>query len=292
MVNAFRERRALALTLTDTKTAVKKLHHIVNCVVGVIILIIWLLILGITTVHLLGFLATQLLLVVFIFGNTCKTMFESIIFLFVMHPFDVGDRCEIDGVQMVVEEMNILTTVFLRFDNQKITYPNTVLATMCIGNYYRSPDMGESIDIGIHLSTPAEKLAIFKQKITGFIQGKLDYWYPAPMVVVRDVDEMNRLKVSIWCQHRMNHQDMGERYARRAGIVEEMIKVMKLSIECFHWMSTFATYQLQLCNLLVSLRLGLTHKKFSSFFYCGILLLKILFWVLPIKLWCIHQHAS
>ncbi|KAI3834283.1 hypothetical protein MKX03_030090 [Papaver bracteatum] len=232
VVNAFRERRALALTLTDTKTAVKKLHHIVNCVVGVIILIIWLLILGITTIHLLGFLATQLLLVVFIFGNTCKTMFESIIFLFVMHPFDVGDRCEIDGVQMVVEEMNILTTVFLRFDNQKITYPNTVLATMCIGNYYRSPDMGESIDIGIHLSTPAEKLAIFKQKITGFIEGKLDYWYPAPMVVVRDVDEMNRLKVSIWCQHRMNHQDMGERYARRAGIVEEMIKVMKdLEIE-------------------------------------------------------------
>lgn len=101
MVNAFRERRALALTLTDTKTAVKKLHHIVNCVVGVIILIIWLLILGITTVHLLGFLATQLLLVVFIFGNTCKTMFESIIFLFVMHPFDVGDRCEIDGVQVI-----------------------------------------------------------------------------------------------------------------------------------------------------------------------------------------------
>lgn len=79
-------------------------------------------------------------------------MFESIIFLFVMHPFDVGDRCEIDGVQviffteyylsflemallnvfsrnsfslkfqMVVEEMNILTTVFLRFDNQKLIY--------------------------------------------------------------------------------------------------------------------------------------------------------------------------
>ncbi|MCL7047670.1 hypothetical protein MKW94_009313 [Papaver nudicaule] len=232
VVNAFRERRALALTLTDTKTAVKKLHHIVNCIVAIVILIIWLLILGITTVHLLVLISSQLLLVVFIFGNTCKTMFEAIVFLFVMHPFDVGDRCEIDGVQMVVEEMNILTTVFLRFDNQKITYPNTILATMCIGNYYRSPDMGESIDVGIHLSTPAEKLAIFKQKITGFIEGKLDYWYPSPMVVVRDVDEMNRLKVSIWCQHRMNHQDMGERYSRRAGIVEEMIKIMKdLEIE-------------------------------------------------------------
>ena len=35
------------------------------------------------------------------FGNTCKTTFEAIIFLFVMHPFDVGDRCEVDEVQVI-----------------------------------------------------------------------------------------------------------------------------------------------------------------------------------------------
>lgn len=34
------------------------------------------------------------------FGNTCKTAFEAIIFVFVVHPFDVGDRCLIDGVQV------------------------------------------------------------------------------------------------------------------------------------------------------------------------------------------------
>ncbi|CAK8561460.1 unnamed protein product [Lathyrus sativus] len=51
-----------------------------------------------------------------------------------MQPFDVGDRCEIDTVQMVVEEMNILTTVFLRYDNLKITIPNSVLATKATQN--------------------------------------------------------------------------------------------------------------------------------------------------------------
>ncbi|KAJ6423515.1 hypothetical protein OIU84_024472 [Salix udensis] len=129
VVNAFRERRALALTLNDTKTAVNKLHRMVNFLVGIIIAVIWLLILGIATSKFLLFLSSQLLLVAFIFGNTCKAVFESIIFLFVIHPFDVGDRCEIDGVQMVVEEMNILTTVFLRCDNQKIIITNSVLAT-------------------------------------------------------------------------------------------------------------------------------------------------------------------
>jgi mechanosensitive ion channel protein 4/5/6/7/8/9/10 len=100
-VNAFRERKALALTLNDTKTAVNKLNQMVNVVVGIIVFVLWLLILGIATTHFFVFLSSQLLLAVFVFGNTLKTVFEAIVFLFVMHPFDVGDRCEIEGVQVV-----------------------------------------------------------------------------------------------------------------------------------------------------------------------------------------------
>ncbi|CAI9753365.1 unnamed protein product [Fraxinus pennsylvanica] len=208
VVNAFRERRALALSLNDTKTAVNKLHHILNVLVGTVIVIIWLLILKVATTHFFIFLSSQLLLVVFMFGNTCKTTFEAIIFLFVMHPFDVGDRVEIDGVQMVVEEMNILTTVFL------------------------SPDMGDAIDFVIHVSTPGEKIALMKERITRYIENRSDHWYPAPLVVIRDVEDMNRLKWSVWPNHTINHQDMGERWLRRALLVEEMVKIFReLDIE-------------------------------------------------------------
>nr|XP_043631636.1 mechanosensitive ion channel protein 6-like [Erigeron canadensis] len=232
VVNVFRERRALALSLNDTKTAVNKLHQMLNVVVVILIIVIWLLILKVATTHFFIFLSSQLLLVVFVFGNTCKTTFEAIIFLFVMHPFDVGDRCEIDSVQMVVEEMNILTTIFLRFDNQKISYPNSVLATKPIANYYRSPDMGDAIDFVIHVSTPVEKVALMKERITSYIENKSDHWYPAPMIVVRDVEDLNRLKISVWISHRMNFQDMGERWQRRALLVEEMIKIFRaLDIE-------------------------------------------------------------
>ncbi|KAI3797022.1 hypothetical protein L1987_39712 [Smallanthus sonchifolius] len=232
VVNVFRERRALALSLNDTKTAVNKLHQMLNVVVGILIIVIWLLILKVATTHFFIFLSSQLLLVVFVFGNTCKTTFEAIIFLFVMHPFDVGDRCEIDTVQMIVEEMNILTTVFLRYDNQKIIYPNSVLATKPIANYYRSPDMGDAIDFCIHVSTPVEKVALMKERITSYIENKSDHWYPAPLIVVRDVEDLNRLKISIWLSHRMNFQDMGERWQRRALLVEEMIKIFRdLDIE-------------------------------------------------------------
>ncbi|KAM7252518.1 hypothetical protein ACFE04_024401 [Oxalis oulophora] len=227
VVNAFRERRALALTLNDTKTTVNKLHRFVNGLVIVIIIIIFLLVLEIATTKLLLFLSSQLILVAFVFGNTCKTVFESIIFLFVMHPFDVGDRCEIDGVQMIVEEMNILTTVFLRFDNQKIMYPNSVLLTKSIGNFYRSPDMGDAVEFCVHVATPADKIALMRQKIASYIENKKDHWYPAPTIVLRDVDQLNMIRIAVWMTHRMNHQNMGERFMRRSLLLDELIKIFR-----------------------------------------------------------------
>jgi len=51
--------------------------------------------------------------------------------------------------QMVVEEMNILTTVFLKYDNEKIFYPNSVLSTKPISNFYRSPEMSDSVEFAV-----------------------------------------------------------------------------------------------------------------------------------------------
>lgn len=66
---------------------------------------------------------------------------------------------------MVVEEMNILTTVFLRYDNLKIIYPNSILSQRAISNFYRSPEMGDAIDFLVHIATPAEKIALIKQRV-------------------------------------------------------------------------------------------------------------------------------
>ncbi|KAJ9189496.1 hypothetical protein P3X46_000781 [Hevea brasiliensis] len=210
-------RRALALTLNDTKTAVNKLHQVVNVVVGVIILVIWLLILGIATSKFVMFMGSQIVVVSFIFGNTARTLFESIIFLFFVHPFDVGDLCEVDGRQLRVEEMNILTTIFLRDDNLKVIYHNNILATKAIGNFYRSPDMGDGVEFFIHVSTPAEKIALMKQRITSYIEGKKEHWYPNPMVILLELADLNKVKVAVWWL----------KFERRALLLDEMVKIFK-----------------------------------------------------------------
>ena len=58
-----------------------------------------------------------------------------------------------------------------------------------------------------------------------YIEHKSDHWYPAPMIIFKELEELNRVRIAIWLTHRMNHQDMGERWARRALLVEEMIKI-------------------------------------------------------------------
>ncbi|GKU88643.1 hypothetical protein SLEP1_g2880 [Rubroshorea leprosula] len=158
VVNAFWEWRVLSLTLNDTETAVKRLHHVVNVLVIIIIAAISLLIIGITTERVFLMVSTHVLSLAFKFGDT-------LIFIFVTRPYDVGDRCQIDGVQMVVEEIGILNTIFLGHDNGKIIIPNSVLARKPICNFYSSPDMGDEIEFCVHIATPVEKIDMMEQKI-------------------------------------------------------------------------------------------------------------------------------
>jgi small-conductance mechanosensitive channel len=68
-----------------------------------ILLTICFLIMGVNTQKLLVAFSSILLPSVFVFGNAARSTFESLIFLFIMHPFDVGDRIMVDNVSLVVE---------------------------------------------------------------------------------------------------------------------------------------------------------------------------------------------
>lgn len=61
---------------------------------------------------------------------------------------------------------------------------------------------------------------------------KKDHWYSDPSVILKDVDDMNRLKIAIWMRHRFNFQDMGLRWDRRESVIRETMKILReLEIE-------------------------------------------------------------
>ena len=113
-VKVYLGRRSLIHSLNDTNTAVDDLNILASAVVVIVIIIVWLLLTGFLDTKVLVFISSQLLLVGFMFGNTAKTVFEAIIFVFIVHPFDVGDRCVIDDVQVVstLNSLNICTKAY------------------------------------------------------------------------------------------------------------------------------------------------------------------------------------
>ncbi|KAL7122623.1 hypothetical protein ACP275_01G055600 [Erythranthe tilingii] len=227
VVRAYYERKSLAHSLNDTKTAVQQLHKLASAVVSVVIVVETLMVMGVASTKVIAFMITQLLLLGFTFQNMCKTVFESIVFVFVMHPFDIGDRCVIDGVQLIVEEMNILTTVFLRYDNEKIYYPNSVLITKPISNFYRSPEMGDAVNFTIDLSTPMETIVSLKKAIQMYIESKPKYWNPKHSVIVKEIENVDKMKMALCVQHTINHQNYGDRNIRITELLFELKKIFE-----------------------------------------------------------------
>ncbi|KAM6583559.1 hypothetical protein CsatB_010561 [Cannabis sativa] len=227
LVNVYLERKSLAHSLNDTKTAIEELNRLASAVVIIVIIIVWFIMMGFLTTQILVFISSQLLLIVFVFGNTAKTVFEAIVFVFVMHPFDVGDRCVVDGVQMVVEEMNILTTVFLKYDNEKIFYPNSVLSTKPISNFYRSPEMSDAVEFAIDFSTSIETIGALKEKLKLYLESKPQHWRPDHSVVVKDIKDVNKISIALYVTHTINFQNYGDKNSRRSELVLELKKIFE-----------------------------------------------------------------
>ncbi|KAL0410439.1 UNVERIFIED_CONTAM: Mechanosensitive ion channel protein 10 [Sesamum latifolium] len=227
VVKAYNERKCLAVSLNDAKTAIEELNKIGSGFVLLVIVILWLLLMELTTTKVLVFISSQLLLVVFMFGNTAKTIFEAIIFVFVVHPFDVGDRCVVDGVQMVVDEMNILSTIFLKGDNEKVCYPNAILATKPISNFNRSPEMGDAVEFAVDFNTSVESIAALKAKIKAYLESKPQHWSPNHSVQIKEIVDVNKMIMALYVSHTINFQNAGERGNRRSDLVFELKKIFE-----------------------------------------------------------------
>jgi small-conductance mechanosensitive channel len=59
-----------------------------------------------------------------------QEVLASIIFLFIKHPYDVGDRVQINKEFYIVQEINLLSTVFMDSSSAYVQAPNDVLNTL------------------------------------------------------------------------------------------------------------------------------------------------------------------
>ncbi|KAK2638678.1 hypothetical protein Ddye_026473 [Dipteronia dyeriana] len=106
-----------------------------------------------------------------------------------------------------------------------------LLSSPSVRNYYHNPSIRDVVEFCVHVATSAEKIIAMKERLVEYIEEKY-HWYLSPLFIFKEVEELNRVRIAIWLTHKMNHQDMGVRWVRRAHLVEEFVRFFqKLDIQ-------------------------------------------------------------
>ncbi|ELA47880.1 hypothetical protein VCUG_00600 [Vavraia culicis subsp. floridensis] len=147
----------------------------------------------------------------FILNSTIKEAISSTVFVFCVKPYDIGDRVFIfidnELENLVVTELNVLSTTFCRFDGIYVVIPNIVLANKAITNVRRSSIMSEAHVIQVSSDTPIHKIELLKYNIKAFLHLNRNYYTEFFMLNYDHIEDSNKLFIRIYMQYDDNWQD-------------------------------------------------------------------------------------
>lgn len=131
-----RDRYFLSKALLQKNNLFSKLNTIINCLIIPFGIFLSISILGYASYfkNIISVISGILLSLSFIFSSVVGEMFRSLIFIFLVRPFETGDYIKINDELMVVQELGILYSSF--FINGLVTYiENTKIMDKKIINY-------------------------------------------------------------------------------------------------------------------------------------------------------------
>ncbi|OJT09817.1 hypothetical protein TRAPUB_13687 [Trametes pubescens] len=224
----YRERKALTASLKDVGSAVAKLDAVMLAVVLIIFIFICLLIFNRSnTLSSLVPLATIIVGFSFIFGHSAQTLFESLIFIFSTHVFDVGDLVMIDDQPLFVREFGLFSTTFRRVDGMEIIAPNALLAgSKLVHNLRRSNSMWETTTLMVAYDTPLDVIEQLRIRLSAYVAANSREWSSAT-VNIDKMEYQNAIHLTIGMEHRPNWQDWGGRWARRTAFMRNMKQILE-----------------------------------------------------------------
>ncbi|CAL1714828.1 unnamed protein product [Somion occarium] len=224
----YRERKVLTASLKDVSSAVAKLDAVLTAVTLLIFIFVCLLIFNRrNTIASLVPLATIILGFSFVFGHSAQTLFESLIFIFSTHVFDVGDLVVIDDGPMFVREFGLFSTTFRRVDGQEVIAPNSLLASSkLVHNMRRSSSMWETTELMISYDTPLEVIEQLRIRLQGYVAKNNREWSNVN-VHIDKMEYQNAIHIIVGMEHRPNWQDWGGRWQRRTAFMRNLKSVLE-----------------------------------------------------------------
>jgi hypothetical protein len=223
VVEIFEARCDLALSLRDTKTVINKLETVIGVVVHIIFMFLYMLVFNVDVVKTYLALSSLILAFSFVFQNSIRTMYENVVFLFVVHPFDVGDYLVIgegdNAPRYKVDEIDLHYTIFLAGNGARTWYPNNRLMTMPFSNISASGERGDCIKFVVDMDIPVGVLDALRVACEATIAANPKEFAEGSGVNISDVGTPMKLTLLVWFRYSTNGADSG-RCARARTLMQ------------------------------------------------------------------------
>ncbi|OQE36710.1 hypothetical protein PENCOP_c011G04610 [Penicillium coprophilum] len=239
-VDIGRERKSITASLKDLDSVVSKLDDVFMFFVIVIVLIVFLSLISTSAAGVLTSAGSAILALSWLFSATAQEFLQSVIFVFVKHPFDVGDRVTIYGNSgdsglgddYFVKEITLLYTEFKKMQGHVVQAPNSYLNGLFILNQRRSGALAEAVPIIIKYGTTIDQLDALRQRLLEFVRSEKRDFQNNILTEMRAVTENFSLTLNIVFFYKSNWQNEGLRLQRRNKFIcMLMVALQEIGIE-------------------------------------------------------------
>ncbi|ORX54864.1 hypothetical protein BCR36DRAFT_348023 [Piromyces finnis] len=235
IISIYKEKEAIEKSMRDSGLALRKFDGILKFIAFIIICLIGMAILttGYSTVMIS--LGTIWASTMFAFSGIITTIVENIIFLFISHPFDVGDKIQVGDNVMYVTEFGLISTIFRRTDGKRAYCPNKKIASQFIKNVRRSGTIIEDIDLEISLNTTKEQIDELKRRILEFLKKHNNDFQLRAEVALKSLKDVGHINLGIMIEHNINFQDTFKYNMRRNELLLTIQSLLNdIGISLYH----------------------------------------------------------
>lgn len=156
---------------------------------------------------------------------------NSIIFLFIIHPYDIGDRIliKIDGVEenLVVAELNVFSTLFFKWDGTSVFIPNHILHNTPLINLRKSGSIMETHSIQVNSNTETSKIYSLKQMLVEFVKLHSEIYTDYILVNYERIEDSGKLHIKVLMQYQTNSQNYEWYLKKRSYFLIELNRCLQ-----------------------------------------------------------------
>ncbi|KAI9669098.1 MAG: hypothetical protein M1831_000690 [Alyxoria varia] len=235
-----RERKSITASLKDLDSVVSKLDQTFMFIVFVITVLVFVSLLATASSGVLTSAGSAVLGLSWLFATTAQEFLQSVIFVFVKHPFDVGDRVTIYGTtgsqlkgdDYFVKEIALLYTEFKKMEGQVVQAPNSYLNTLFILNIRRSGGLAEAVPMVFKFGTTLEQIQGLRDKLLEFVKIEKREYQSNILTELREISEAHSITLNVIFFFKSNWQNELLRLQRRNKFIcAMMVAMQELQIE-------------------------------------------------------------